>query len=138
MNKQQAIKKLKKQHSRPAAVKALDKAFGDYIKARDGRCFTQDGSCGGPLQCGHLISRTNYSTRWREDGAFGQCRNHNLAHEYHPETMTAEYIKRFGAEQYEKLVFISKLVCKISTPELWVLVEHYRQKLEQLKKRGNA
>lgn len=78
LTKKQAVKILKKRYSRKNAVKELDKAFSEYIRARDGKCM-QGGNCNGPLTCGHLITRSNYSTRWDEGNAFGQCSGHNFS-----------------------------------------------------------
>ena len=134
LTKDQAIKKLKKQFSRKAVVKQLDKVFADYIKARDKRCVqsTKTEPCKAPLTCGHLITRANYSTRWDEGNAFGQCASHNLTHEHHPEYFTTWYIERFGAQSYQLLVAKSKQPSRLKTAELVVLIEYYRQKLKAI------
>lgn len=126
--KSAAIRLLKKQHSRPATVKRLDRAFSRWIIRKHGAvCYTCGTTLAGGaiIQCGHLISRVNYSTRWAEENARPQCRGCNFSHEHHPETYTTKYISEVGLKAYEKLVFLSKQPCKISTPELMVLVRYY-------------
>ena len=145
LTKKQAVKELKKRYSRKETVKKLDKAFADYIKARDGECMqakTEDGKwaevhgrCNGPLTCGHLITRSNYSTRWDEANAFGQCLSHNLIHEHHPEYMTEWYIGKYGLDKYQQLTFKSRQRSGIKTNDMLVLIEYYHQKTEDLRGR---
>ena len=80
---------------RQKAVAYADKWMSQYIRLRDKRCYI----CGSRenLQCGHLITRSKYSTRWDESNCRAQCRSCNLRHEYQPEIFTSLWIQENGA-----------------------------------------
>jgi hypothetical protein len=109
---------------RKSLVRQLDKAFGDFIKARDKRCVT----CGAVenLQCGHLFSRVAYSTRWDEKNAFCQCRSCNMRHEYDPGPLTVYFLERFGPDVYAELHRKHKTLVKYSDSILSMLIQHFR------------
>lgn len=135
LTKKQAVKKLKKQFNRKAVVKRLDDVFSLYIRARDkNTCFV----CGQKapavvIQCGHLITRACYSTRWSEENCQAVCRGCNMAHEYRPEKHTQQYINIYGLPAYDNLVFKSRQPSKLKTAELEMLITYYQQKLDGLK-----
>ena len=112
---------------RKKLVKKLDTVFSLYIRDRDKKCCT----CGSVknLTCGHLITRSKYSTRWNERNAFAQCKSCNFRHEYQPEIMTSWYIKKFGAEQYQSLVRLSNEVAKFSNTDLEMTISEYQKDL---------
>lgn len=99
--------------SRKTLVKKLDKIVGDIVKLRDGKCVTcpiwraqprrrqWEGSS--ILEPGHLFSRVAYSTRWKLNNVFCQCRNCNMMHESDPFALTKYFIDKFGREEYEYL-----------------------------------
>jgi hypothetical protein len=117
---------------RKRLVRALDTVFSQYIRKRDeSTCYT----CGRGLnhgltmQCGHLLTRSCYSTRWDENNAKCQCSGCNITHEFHPETFTLKYIQQHGLPAYEALVYKHKSVAKFSSSDLKILIEYYRAKM---------
>jgi 5-methylcytosine-specific restriction endonuclease McrA len=121
---------------RQKLVAKLDKAFSEYIRARDGyRCVT----CGtvgrekdGVIQCGHLFTRASYSTRWSDENAFAQCRGCNLRHEHDAAPFTMFYLNRFGQVAYEKLYLKHKSVFKITNCDIQTLIGIYEKKKAEL------
>ena len=83
------------------AVRMADKAFSDYIRARDLKCVT----CGKPTQdCSHVFRRGHHAVRWNEWNAYGQCRACHFRHHYQSESWLLDYARRrVGQEQLESL-----------------------------------
>ena len=108
-----------------ATVEMLFRAF---IRNRDKKCCTPDIriKCGGPIQCGHLISGAGKSVRWDERFAFGQCRNHNKLHEYRPEVMTIWFINKFGKKLYHEGEYVAWTTKKHTLAELEELAEKFK------------
>ena len=108
----------------------LDKVFSEYIRARDGRCFT----CGSTenLQCGHLFSRVSLVTRWFEKNAHAQCNGCNLRHEYDFAVYEDAFINCYGQEEYDRLKALHYKSIKLSRAELIELIGIYQNKLEEL------
>ena len=109
-----------------------DKAFSEYIRLRDHyRCFTC-GKVGAPsdgvMQCGHLFSRVNFSTRWDEDNAFCQCRGCNMRHEFDFEVFRAAYVAAKGQESYDALYRKHREVKKFSDADLLEIIYEYETK----------
>jgi hypothetical protein len=121
--------------TRKSVVKRLDAVFSKYIRARDKKCVT----CGAreQLQCGHLLSRVAYSTRWDEENCACQCAGCNIKHENNPAVFVMWYIKKFSQESLEKLVQKYKTVRKYPTHELEEMIKIYKQKLQDLKSEEN-
>ena len=117
-----------KKTPRKKAVERLDKAFSKYIRQRDGMCVLCKSREN--LQCGHLITRSKYSTRWDEWNCFAQCAGHNYEHEGHPEKFTLWYLRTFGAPKYVDLVERSNKIRKFTTEELLTLAEEYENQLK--------
>ena len=130
-------KRMKKPINRGRLIIRADEAFSLYIRERDGFvCFT----CGmkgqlrdGVMQCGHLISRRSYSTRWDELNAHCQCRGCNFRHEYDYEVYRAAFVFRYGEEAYQKLYAKSKSLQKVSNAELEEIAGYYTARLAALK-----
>jgi 5-methylcytosine-specific restriction endonuclease McrA len=113
---------------RQKAVAYADKMFSLFIRKRDKKCY-----CGKPTQqCGHLISRASYSTRWDEMNANGSCSGCNMAHEYRPEDFTNWWIKKHGTKAYDMLVAKGHSVFKISNSDLYLLGDEFKRKAEEL------
>jgi predicted nucleic-acid-binding Zn-ribbon protein len=121
---------------RKKTVKKLDKVFSEYIRARDKyKCFT----CGivgavkdGLMHAGHLFSRVNYSTRWDELNTHCTCKNCNYTHEYNPHIYVKAFIQKYGFSAYELLDIKHNKSYKISTPELLVLIDYYKNKIKEI------
>lgn len=100
---------------RSSVVKALDREFSLWIRARDRRCV----QCGreDQLTCGHVFSRVAYSTRWDPRNAFGQCMGHNLRHEHDPWPFLNYARTQLGAEQFDAMHL------DYSTPRKWTTAD---------------
>lgn len=94
--------------------KKADTLFSLYIRKRDGMvCVTADSSCKGCMQASHLLKRSYYDIRWDEKNVFCSCSSHNYNHDQgfrpSPQILTNYFLKRFGQEEYHKLVERSKI-----------------------------
>jgi hypothetical protein len=113
-------------------VKKLDTVFSLFIRNRDDyKCCV----CGATketavIQCGHLITRSNFATRWDEKNCYAQCSGCNMAHEYHPEMMTHFFVNKFGVEEYNKLVIRSQKPPKFSHEDLIYMIKFYQGKIK--------
>lgn len=113
-----------------AKINKLDKVFGKYIRARDGRCVT----CGATtnLQCGHLFSRQAYSTRWDERNAYCQCASCNLRHEHDPYPLISYYLSLYSQEDLDNLHAKYRTPRKYTDRDLDDLIERYANLLNNL------
>lgn len=121
-----------KKPSRKTLVKKADSIFSKYIKERDQRCV----NCGATsnLQCGHLFTRTNYSTRWDEINAYCQCAGCNMRHEYDAYPLTRFFITKYGIDSYDKLHQKHKIVGKKwHNSDLEELIENYTNKYNSVR-----
>jgi hypothetical protein len=115
---------------RKKLIKKLDKVFGDYIKKRDNYTCVLCGSKE-RVQCGHLLTRAAYSTRWDEEGCFAQCFKCNYTHEFRPYPFYQWFIKKFGQEKLDDLYFRHKQVVKFKNFQLEELIEKYSKKIQK-------
>lgn len=95
-------KKVIKKKSRKALVKELDRVHSLFIRKVGGNICVVCGKKENPT-CGHLLTRTSYSTRWdtAPDGnCHVQCKGCNYNHESRPQKFTMWYINRFGYDKY--------------------------------------
>jgi len=118
--------------TRKGLVKKLDTAFSIFIRERDKICVV----CGTTEKgtCGHLLTRTAYSTRWDELNCHRQCSNCNYSHESNPHPFTSWFIHKFGLEAYDGLILKHKTIKKFSDSDIATLTLEYEQKLKCLKK----
>lgn len=111
---------------RQKLVAKLDKVFSEYIRARDdGKCVT----CGSTERptCGHIFSRSAYSTRWDPDNAFCQCWGCNYKHEFDPYPLT-EYAREFhGKKKYDEVHRRYNTPRKFPDYELEEMIEKFTQ-----------
>ena len=110
---------------RKKLVAELDRVFSLYIRKRDKCCVL----CGTTerLQCGHLFSRTAYSTRWHAANAHGQCAKHNLMHEHDAYPYHTWYINAFGREAFDELHEIYATPRKFTDEELTEMITHFKR-----------
>jgi hypothetical protein len=120
-----------KKPSRKTLVKACDREMSLFVRERDRKCVL----CGSHnnLQCGHLLSRVAYSTRWDFANCFCQCAGCNLRHEYDASTFTLWYIKKYGLKLYEDLVYKHNHTQKFTNSDLKILLALIQGKREGLK-----
>lgn len=119
-----------KKLDRKKLIRELDKYFSLIVREKNKKCFT----CGSMqnLTCGHLITRSNYITRWDFDNAETQCVSCNLTHEYRPEIFTNAYIEKYGLEKYQKLVEKSRRSKKYLNFELLDLLDRLKLMYKEL------
>lgn len=118
--------------TRKQLVNELDDVFSVFIRHRDRfTCYTCGKQGDHGMQCGHLISRTNYTTRWDELNAHAQCRGCNFNHEHHPEVFTQKYIADHGLSTYTKLVAASQRTANYSDRQLTGMILYFKQELRK-------
>ena len=119
---------------RKILVSKLDKICSEYVRARDGKCFC----CGTPLKAtnGHLITRAKYSVRWDLINCNQQCSPCNFKHEYYPEVYTQKFIKKYGMEVYDDLIYRSNQVANFTIEQLEKIYEGLKRKLKELTNEG--
>lgn len=108
--------------SRKSLRAKLDKLVSEIVRLRDGKCVL----CGSTfhLQCGHLFTRTNLSTRWDLGNCFAQCAGCNIRHEHDPWPFYKWYIGRYGQEAFDKLYEKHKTITPLKD---YQLIELYEQ-----------
>lgn len=129
-------KDVKKKKSRKALVREADAAASAYIRRRDGRCLV----CGTAqnLTCGHLFSRSHYSTRWDEINLYTQCTGCNLLHEHDPYPLLQIAIKMHGQEAVDALHSRFSRPSKFRNEDLDRTARLYEQKLEDIEGGGKG
>jgi len=117
--------KKKKNSKRKILVNKLDKLTREKCFEKHGkRCYTCGGSKGDEvIQCGHLITRSKYATRWDLRNVRPQCRSCNFEHEHNPHTYITKYIEENGLDNYEKLVKDSWSSSKLTIVDLEYIYE---------------
>jgi hypothetical protein len=115
---------------RKRLVAELDKVFSLYIRYRDKKCVL----CGktDSLQCGHIFSRINYSTRWDKMNCWCQCSGCNLKHEYEAYTFYNWFIEKFGKKEFDNLHFQAHQIRKFKDYELEEMIKEYKEKIDKL------
>ena len=110
--------------NRKKLVAELDRVFSLYIRKRDGRCVL----CGATerLQCGHLFSRTAYSTRWHMANAHAQCASHNCMHEHDAWPFYSWFIQKFGQEAFDNLHEIYATPRKYDNAEIEKMIYSFK------------
>jgi len=123
-----------KKPARKTIITKLDNIFSQYIRLRYSKneiaeCVT----CGKQdhwkkLQAGHFISRKHYATRWDEDNVQVQCVSCNV-YRYGEQYLFSKYL---GETLSDKLIAKSRLIVKFSDVELLEMIEHYKNKVNNL------
>jgi hypothetical protein len=123
--KPQPRTKVKRKHKseRKKLVAELDRVFSLFIRKRDGYCVT----CGrrDKATCGHLLTRSAYSTRWDEINSAQQCAPCNGRHEWDASNFTVWFLRVYGQPAYEALTLRHHTPRKFTNEELHELIEKY-------------
>jgi hypothetical protein len=117
--------------TRKGLVKKLDAAFSEFIRERDKKCVVCKTTI--DLTCGHLFTRTAYSTRWDEVNCHCQCLSCNYIHESNPHPFCSWFIHKFGLEAYDNLIQQHKTIKKFSDYDIATLTLEYKRRTELLK-----
>jgi hypothetical protein len=123
-----------KKPSRKTLVKNLDTIFSTYIRRKDAiddiaTCVT----CGKKdhykkLQCGHFMSRSNYSTRWDENNVGVQCYGCNISR-------SGEQFKfslYLGNKLSNEMLIKSKQTVKFADVDIIDLIKYYTEKVSYI------
>jgi hypothetical protein len=123
-----------KKASRKTLVKKLDSIFSQYIRKRYAvndiaTCVT----CGKKdnwqkLQCGHFMSRSNYSTRWDENNVGVQCYGCNISRSGEQFKFSLYLGNKLSDEMYLK----SKQSVKFADVDLIDLINYYTEKVSYI------
>lgn len=123
-------KKVKKV-TRKALVKKLDTLVSIIVRKRDGKCV-QCGSLEQPT-CGHVFSRSHYSTRWDLENCHQQCYPENYKYKF---SDTIGYYlavrKIIGEERMNALYERWKTIRKWTDKDLQNLYEELKQVNDRL------
>lgn len=131
-----------KKLTRGKVVKKLDAIFSQYIRLKyaddhkNVSCFTCDKKAywhADGMQCGHFMSRKNYSTRWEILNCMPQCVSCNV-YNYGRQFVFAKNLdKKFGDGTAEELYIKSKQIVKFSTNELNDKIKHFKALVDKMK-----
>ena len=123
-----------KKHTRKTLVKNLDTIFSIYIRRKDAvndiaTCVT----CGKKdhykkLQCGHFMSRSNYSTRWEENNVGVQCYGCNISRSGEQYKFSQYLGDMLSNEMFVK----SKQTVKFADEDLINLIKYYTEKVSYI------
>jgi hypothetical protein len=123
-----------KKQSRKTLVKNLDTIFSIYIRRKDAindiaECVT----CGKKdhwqkLQCGHFMSRSNYSTRWDENNVGVQCYGCNISRSGEQYKFSQYLGDMLSNEMFVK----SKQTVKFADEDLINLIKYYTEKVSYI------
>lgn len=128
--------------SRKKLIRDLDSVFSKYIRLKD--AFLEEGelvakcvTCGDikawkQLQNGHYYSRGRYQTRWDEDNCHVQCMRCNVYLKGQYIQYTLFMIDMYGRDFVDELGIKSINPAKISSVDLRVRTEEYKQKVKKL------
>ena len=107
--------------SRKGLVKKLDHIVSRIVIARDKQCVV----CGSTyrLTCGHVFSRTAYSTRWDLTNCFAQCWSCNFKHTYDTYPYLNWYVKKFGQDALDELHVKYRTINKLKDYQLLELYQ---------------
>lgn len=114
-----------------AIIYSIDREFAKMIVARDGRRCVICGSADSP-ECGHLLPRYAMSTRWNEKNCNCQCHECNRRHETDPRPYVEWFIRRYGKDEYDRLVRSHNSVVHYTTEELKDKLEEIREKRRKI------
>lgn len=107
---------------------------GLYFNSSFGCWFLNKDSvtCGGMMQCNHIISRGNYRLRWDEANACRGCAGHNLYYEHH-EGELHDLIRRLLPAKWEDLQQVKHQKADLSKGTLTLLKLDLERKLRGVK-----
>ena len=121
--------------------KKLDKIFSQYIRLEQaddkGMCICV--SCGvmkhwQDIDAGHFYSRRHRSVRWDEMNVHPECKWDNRFNVDHLHGYFAFMLNRYGEEKMQELTDRKNGTVKYTRLGLESMIEHYTEKVKQLKK----
>ena len=85
------------------------------------------------MDCGHFMSRKNYSTRWDEKNCQVQCKGCNIFKAGEQYLFSLHLDKKYGEGTSENLLRKSRSLAKLSTPDLEAMINFFSSKVAKLK-----
>jgi len=128
-----------KKPTRKTIIKKLDTIFSIYIRRRYAKndiaeCFTcNKQSHWKELQCGHFQSRKHYATRWDETNCQVQCAGCNVFKYGEQYIFGKRLDAKYGKGTAEKLYIKARKMVKLSTEDLFSLINKYEHLTNTLK-----
>ena len=98
---------------------------------RDGYHCVVCGSSSNP-QCGHILSRVSYATRWDERNAACQCASCNYRHEYTPYPFIKWAMDNVGVSVLEELQRMWNKPRHLTNSQLREMASELEKKIEQI------
>jgi len=117
-----------KAQERKRLVKQLDATVREWVLRDGARCVVCHGTT--RLQCGHLFSRTHYSTRWDRRNVYAQCAGCNKLHNYDWFPMYEAACEVWGRDEISMMHFTFRKPKQFSNAELRTLLVAWRAKVE--------
>ena len=115
---------------RQKVIKECDRVFSIFIRKRDnGICIT----CGKQqdwklCDAGHYIRRGIFQFRWHEKNVHCQCKRCNGYNEGEKDIYRKKMIELYGVDFVELIEAERHKTYKISTGEIKVLINYYKEK----------
>lgn len=141
-----ALEKLTKQKSLSTLLGDLQKVFNEFIRIRDTKYSNRQAyftciACGqakdlSEMHAGHYFSvGAHPAVRFDEDNVHGECRACNYFQHGNLVKYKDNLIKKIGPERFRILEIRSQNRSKLVAWEVNMLIEEYKEKIEQLKKK---
>jgi hypothetical protein len=108
----------------PKLMKHASVVFNAWIRRRDKNECVCCGTTKNPT-AGHLITAGKKSTKFSELNTHCQCAKCNFLHEHFPERYTQWFIRHYGVEVYDQLIFDSNQIKKFTREELEEIIRRY-------------
>lgn len=119
----------------------LDRVFSEFIRLRDSndKGYVKCVSCGKIQQwkdvdCGHFVNRSHMSLRYNEKNCNAQCRTCNRFDEGNNIGYTKGIIKKYGTNVLDEFDVLKHQVTSLSVFEYEIMIKHYQEKVNELKK----
>lgn len=84
------------------------------------------------VQCGHLLSRISYGTRWEEKNAWAQCSLCNFKHEHLPYAFIRFAEDKIGREGIDALQVMWNKPKHLTNAELEEMAQSWEQKVKEM------
>lgn len=126
-------------YSRKSAIRRLDQLTSEYVRRKSSNrngiatCYT----CGvrkdwREMDCGHYIKRSRINTRWDLDNLRCQCKECNQILSGNYGIYHTKIKNELGEEKINDLFNKARSCHKITTPEIYDMIEEMKKKIKEL------